>query len=384
MKPIYLDYNATTPTDPQVVEAMLPYFTEDFGNPANSLNSYGWNAANAVKKSSETMAQLIGCKPHEIIWNAGATEGNNSVIFGLIHKLRNDNNSEKIHFLTSNAEHLSVINAMLAAKKFENIEVDFIPVNEIGIIDTIQLKKYIKPYTKLVSLMWVNNEIGAINPIQQLATFCQENKIYFHTDATQAVGKIEINLATTPVHFLTFSAHKFYGPKGVGCLYIRSNLPHVEIEPYLFGGGQQNNQRSGTLNVPAIVGTAKAAELCQKNLISESERTRRLIQILFAELQKNIPSVKLNGPGLDQRSPINLNLTFPVSIDLVLPQLAKLAFSQGSACSTAGVSSSPVLKAIGLNLDQALRTMRFSVGRWTTENDISEAVKILTVAFKPN
>lgn len=382
MKPIYLDYNATTPADPQVVQAMLPFFTENFGNPANSLNSYGWAAENAVKESARLVANLIHCQPSEIIWNAGATEGNNSVVFGLIYKLRTQNPKEKIHFITSNAEHLSIVNSFVAAKKITDIEIDFIPVNSVGQVPLATLKTYIKPHTKLVSLMWVNNEIGTINPIQDLAQYCQENQIFFHTDATQAIGKIEINLQKIPIHFLTFSAHKFYGPKGVGCLFIRSRYPHIEIEPFLYGGGQQKNMRSGTLNVPAIVGAGKAAELCEQLLLEESNRTKKLLKKFYENLKSAIPHLQLNGPDLDQRSPINLNLTFSTPIDLILPKLAALAFSQGSACSTAGTTSSHVLKAIGLTLPQAQRTVRLSIGRWTTENEIEQASEILIQAFK--
>ncbi len=382
MKPIYLDYNATTPTDPSVVSAMLPFFTETFGNPANTLNSYGWAAENAIKKSAEHVAKLIHCKPSEIIWNAGATEGNNSVVFGLIRTLKKKNPSEKIHFLTSNAEHLSVINSLLAAQRIEHIDIEFIPVDKFGCVDVATLKKYVRPSTKLVSLMWVNNEIGSVNPIHELATYCQEQKIYFHTDATQAVGKIEVDLQKTPVHFLTFSAHKFYGPKGVGCLIIKSNSPHIQIEPLLFGGGQQNNHRSGTMNVPAIVGTGKAAEIALEISRNEAYRTGALCKDLFGKIKEMVPAVSLNGPEFSNRSPINLSITFDKPIDLVLAQLSSLAFSQGSACSTAGITSSHVLKAIGLTQAQTQNTLRLSVGRWTTQADIQQAAEILIKVFK--
>ncbi len=380
MKPIYLDYNATTPTDPSVVSAMLPFFTETFGNPANSLNSYGWAAENAVKKAAEHVAKLVRCKPQEIIWNAGATEGNNSVVFGLIRFLRKNNPKEKIHFLTSNAEHLSVLNSLTAAARLENIEVEIIPVNATGCVDVEKLKKFIKPHTKLVSLMWVNNEIGAINPIHELATYCHENRIYFHTDATQAVGKLAIDLQSMPVHFLTFSAHKFYGPKGVGCLITRNSA--ATIEPLLFGGGQQQNQRAGTLNVPAIVGTGKAAEIAHELLTTEAHRNQSYCFELYSKIRELVPTVKLNGPDFANRSPNNLSLTFPKPVDLVLPQLSRLAFSQGAACSTTGVTSSHVLNAIGLTLIEAQNTLRLSIGRWTTQDEIQEASEILRKVFK--
>lgn len=382
MKPIYLDYNATTPTDPEVVSVMLPFFTETFGNPSNTLNPYGWAAENAVKQASAQVAELIGCISNEIIWNAGATEGNNTVVFGLIRKLRNENPNEKIHFLTSNAEHLSVINSFLAAKRFENIDVEFIPVDKSGIVTVETLKKFIKPHTKLVSLMWVNNEIGSINPIVDLANFCHENEIYFHTDATQAIGKVSVDLQKAPIHFLTFSAHKFYGPKGIGCLFIRSSKPAVKIETFLFGGGQQHGHRSGTLNVPAIVGAGKAAEMVLKLWQEEVSRTGALIGRLFRKIETSVPSVVLNGPDLTLRSPVNLSLTFNTPVDLVLTQLSGLAFSQGSACSTSEATSSHVLKAIGLSLSEAQRTLRISIGRWTTEMEIEQAAETLIKVFK--
>ncbi len=382
MKPIYLDYNATTPTDPSVVSAMLPFFTETFGNPANTLNSYGWAAENAIKKSAEQVANLVRCKPSEIIWNAGATEGNNSVVFGLIRSLKKKNPKERIHFLTSNAEHLSVINSYLAAQRIENIDIEFMPVDTFGRVELTTLKKFIRPTTKLVSLMWVNNEIGSVNPIHELATYCHEQQIFFHTDATQAVGKIEIDLQKTPVHFLTFSAHKFYGPKGIGCLLTKSSTQHIQIEPLLFGGGQQNNHRSGTMNVPAIVGVGKAAEIAFDTQAIEASRTEALCKDLFGKLKEMVPTINLNGPGFPNRSPINLSLTFNKPVDLVLNQLSELAFSQGSACSTAGVTSSHVLKAVGLTQAQAQNTIRLSVGRWTTPAEIQRAAEILIKVFK--
>ncbi|OFZ30149.1 MAG: hypothetical protein A2622_09890 [Bdellovibrionales bacterium RIFCSPHIGHO2_01_FULL_40_29] len=382
MKPIYLDYNATTPTDPEVVATMLPYFTEKFGNPANTLNAYGWTAESAVKTATGQVAKLIHCKSNEIIWNAGATEGNNSVVFGLIRKLRAENPNEKIHFLTSATEHLSVINSFLAAKKYEGIDVDFMPVQKDGTITPEILQKWIKPHTKLVSIMWVNNEIGSINPISELAPICNDQQIYFHTDATQAVGKIDVNLEKTPVHFLTFSAHKLYGPKGVGCLFTRSANPHVEIVPYLFGGGHQHGQRSGTLNVPGIVGAGKACEMANEKWLQESQQTQKMLQKFYEQLKEFIPTVSLNGPELERRSPINLSLTMNSPIELALPQLTGLAFSQGSACSTTEVTSSHVLKAIGLSLNQAQNTIRLSIGRWTTEAEMNQALEVLIKVFK--
>jgi len=383
MKPIYLDYNATTPTDPKVVEGMLPFLYENFGNPANVLNEYGWTADNAIKEATESVAHLLKCHPHELVWNAGASEGNNTVVLTLIRKLKQLEPTEKIHFITSEAEHLSVINAFKAAQQFENIELDIIPVSKEGIVTVDELKKFIKPHTKLVSLMWVNNEIGAINPIHELATFCNDNKIYFHTDATQAIGKIEIDLQKTPVHFLTFSSHKFYGPKGVGAIFTRQQ---IQLDALIHGGGQQRNQRAGTMNVPAIVGTGIAAKIAAEKMHDESKYTRHLLQLFYSLLKSELPDIAVNGPAVEDqqhRSPMNLSICFSKPANLVLLQLSSIAFSLGSACSSAGVTSSHVLKAIGLTPEQAQSTIRFSVGRWTTEDDIQKAAKTLIEAFKP-
>lgn len=378
-KPIYLDYNATTPTDPRVVEAMLPYFREEFGNPANTLNPYGWAAENAVKKASAQVAALIQCRPQDITWNAGATEGNNSTIFGLIRQLKKENPGAPIHFITSNAEHWSVLNSFKAAELYEKIETTYIPVSAEGVVTIEELKKHVRPETKLVSLIWVNNEIGAINPVHELAAYCQSQKIYFHTDATQAVGKIEVNLTDSSIHFLTFSAHKVYGPKGVGAMYTRTG---ATIEPFILGGGQQNNRRSGTLNVPAIVGAGIAAEICIKEMAEDSLRTKSLCKLLFETLQKSLPKIKINGPDFEKRSPMNLSLIMPQSIDLVLPSLSGIAFSQGSACHTNEVSSSHVLSAIGCSPSEASRTIRLSMGRWTKESEVIEAARLICTAFQ--
>lgn len=378
-KPIYLDYNATTPTDPRVVQAMLPYFHEEFGNPANTLHSYGLTAESAIKKACTQVAELIKCKPNEITWNAGATEGNNTVVFGLIRKLKLENPQQPIHFITSCIEHWSILNSFKAAEKFEQIEVSFLPVNNKGFVQLNDLKKAVRPHTKLVSVMWVNNEIGSINPICEIADFCKQNQIFFHTDATQAIGKIEIDFAKSKIDFLTFSAHKFYGPKGVGAL-----VTSTALEPYIVGGGHQRNQRSGTLNVPSIVGAGIAAELCSQVLKEENKKTKYLSELLYKKLLDKIPNLKLNGPDFieDGRSPINLSLQFPKPIDFVLSSLTDLAFSQGSACHTGEATSSHVLTSIGLSSQQASHTMRLSVGRWTTEDEVHQAVDVIYNAFK--
>lgn len=383
--PLYFDYNSTTPLDPRVLEAMLPYFTTHFGNPANQLHSYGWAASHAVEKASQQTATLINAaSAKEIVWNSGATEGNNSVFWGLTQKLKSDAPNEKIHFITSEIEHASVLKTFAHLQKHEGIEYSVLPVNSEGFVSLNDLKSACRPETKLVSIMWVNNEIGTIQPIHELAQFCNDNQIYFHTDATQAIGKVHIDLQKTPIHFLTASSHKMYGPKGIGFLYTRSLNPHVEIEHFLSGGGQQNNKRSGTMNVPSIVGAGFACEIAYKEMNSEIAISVNLQKLFLTELKSIFPDLILNGPSLESglRSPMNLSLTFPNKpIDLYLAKLSGLAFSQGSACSSGETSISPVLNAIGLNYSSAACTIRLSVGRLTTAEDIHAAVKIFKAAF---
>lgn len=380
--PLYFDYNSTTPLDPQVLEAMMPYLTVFFGNPANQLHAYGWAAQNAIDLATKQTAELIHAKPNEIVWNSGATEGNNTVFWGLTKTLKKEN--QKIHFITSEIEHASVLKTFEHLKKYENIEFTILPVDSKGFVTLEQIQKNIRPHTKLISVMWVNNEIGTIQPITEIANFCQSNKIYFHTDATQAIGKIEIDLQKIPIHFLTVSSHKMYGPKGIGFLYTRSLNPHVQIENYLSGGGQQNNQRSGTLNVPSIVGAGCACEIAKNKFESENQNNRNLQKLFLTELKLAMPDLILNGPDLDSnhRSPTNLSLTFPGKpIDLYISKLGGIAFSQGSACNTGEITMSPVLKAIGLTQDVASSTIRLSVGRLTTTQDIYNAVRLFKTAF---
>lgn len=290
IKDIYLDYNATTPVDPQVFLAMEPYFKIHFGNPASAGHHWGWAAENAVNKARAQVASLIGAKPSEITFTGGATESNNWVIFGLISKIREENPYEPIHIITSCVEHSSIMKALPVAQKM-GVEVDFLPVNRFGQIEIETLRAAIKPHTKLISLIWVNNEIGTINPLQEVAALAKENKIYLHTDATQAVGKIPVNVTETGIDLMSFSGHKIYGPKGIGAMYIRSKDPKVQINPLIYGGGQEKGLRSGTLNVPGIVGLGMAAEICQQNLPMESVRMTELRKLLWQKLQSQMLSM---------------------------------------------------------------------------------------------
>lgn len=380
-KPIYFDYNATTPTDPRVVQAMLPYFTEIFGNSANTLNEYGQLAEDSIQKSTHTIATILNCKDSEIIWNSGANEGNNSVVFSIVKKYKTERPQDPIHLITSQIEHSSVLNSFKELEKDPQIKITYLPVDKEGFIKAQDLKNTITPHTRLVSLIWVNNEIGTINPIPQLAKICKDHQVAFHTDATQAISKLPIDLQSTPIDFLTFSAHKFYGPKGVGVLYQRSPSL-LDGYSYFYGGGHQNKRRSGTLNTPGIVGTSKALSLCYTDLDEENHRLQALTQTLFDRLKQAIPELKLNGPAVGKnRSPINLSLTFPLPIEMKTSELKTLAFSQGSACKSGKTTSSHVLKAIGLNEFQSSCTTRLSIGRWTTEQDVNIAISTLSKAF---
>lgn len=378
---IYLDYNATTPVDPRVFAAMEPYFKEFFGNPASAGHHWGWTAENAVTKARSQVANLIGCKSNEVIFTGSATESNNWVIFGLISKIRDENPTEPIHFITSTIEHSSIMKAMTAAQKM-GIEVDFLPVNKYGQVEIETLKKAIKPHTKLMSFIWVNNEIGSINPLPEIATIAKENKIYLHTDATQAAGKIPLNVTEMGIDLMSFSAHKIYGPKGVGALYIRGKDPKVLLNPFIYGGGQERGLRSGTVNVPGVVGFGTACEICLQNLAPETAHMLELRESLWSKLQTAIPGIRLNGhPTL--RAPNNLNITLPGrKTEQILPRLQKLGVSTGSACGTGAMVVSHVLSGIGLSIEEVQCSLRLSLGRWTSEEDIDRAAQILYRAIE--
>jgi cysteine desulfurase len=381
LKPIYLDYNSTTPVDPQVFAAMEPYFKTHFGNPSSFGHQWGWAAQKAVEKSREQVSSLLSVKPLEITFTSGATESNNWVVFSLIEKFRTENPQEKIHIITSQIEHSSVMNSLKEAQRRGGVDVTFIKPNQYGQVNVEDVKKAIRPETKLLSFIWVNNEIGSINPMKELVALAKEKQIYIHSDATQAVGKIPLNLQEIPVDLLSASSHKIYGPKGSGFLYVRKSHPKVILPPFMFGGGQEQGHRSGTLNVPAIVGLGAAAELCQKLLPEEMARTTELRNYLWQGLQKNIPAAKLNG-HLTERSPMNLNLTVPgKNIEQLLPRLGRLGFSQGSACHTGSLEVSPLLLALGLTSEEAQGTLRLSLGRWTTREDLDVAIEVLSKAL---
>ncbi len=378
--PIYLDYNATTPLDPRVLEVMLPYFQQHFGNAASSQHPWGWTASRAVEKARQQVAGLLSAKPSEIFFTSGATEGNNWVFQSLFKQWQDSAKGGSFHVLSSNVEHSSVLKNLEALKK-QGAMVEFVPVNSFGQVDVAEVKKRIRPDTRLMSFIWANNEIGSLNPMKGLGHLAHENKVYFHSDATQAVGKIKVQLEETKVDFLTLSAHKIYGPKGSGALYIRSADPCIQLEPFILGGGQEKGLRSGTVNVPAVVGLGSACEFCRIEMDQSLIRMTKMRDNFLKKLIEEIPGIQLNGHPSD-RIYSNLSLTMASkTVADALPLLMRLGFSTGSACHSGTMAGSYVLKSIGLSPEQIASTLRLSFGRFTTEDELSEALTLLKKAF---
>ncbi len=378
---IYFDYNATTPTDPEVVAAMLPYFTEKYGNSMSLLHSFGWEADQAVEGARQKVAQFLNCKPQEITWTSGATESNNWALTGLVEKLRREDPKAVIHILSSPIEHNSVLQSLKHLEILGLAEIEFLKLDAQGSVDLQDLKARLRPTTRMVCAMWVQNEVGTVNPMQEISELCRQNKTYLLSDATQAIGKVKIDLSQVRVDFLSISSHKFYGPKGVGLLYLRNNDPHVEVPPLIWGGGHEQGLRSGTLNVPGIVGTGKALELCERYFQTEVQRISELRNDLFEGLKREYPNLKLNGPNWPVRSPNNLNVTFS---NCDMPEhLNGIAISRGSACMSGKTTTSHVLTALGLSLEESQCTVRFSLGRWTTKEEIAQAIEIIKKYVKP-
>jgi cysteine desulfurase len=379
-KPIYLDYNATTPIDPRVLEIMMPYFTEHFGNSASSQHMWGWSASRAVEKARKQVASLLSTEPAEIFFTSGATEGNNWVFQSLFHQWQESGEGGRFHILSSPVEHSSVMKTLEYLKKLGAV-VEFVPVNSYGQVDASEVEKRIQPDTRLMSFIWANNEIGSLNPIQELGRIAHQHKVYLHSDATQAVGKIKVNLQESLVDFVTLSAHKIYGPKGVGALYIRSKNPRIELQPLIWGGGHEKGLRSGTVNVPGVAGLGAACEICNHEMAADSARLTGLRDQFLKQLFQEIPSVRWNGHP-SQRVYTNMSLTFPnQSLEQALPVLMRLGFSTGSACHSGSMAGSYVLKAIGFSDGDMASTLRLSLGRFTTPEDLSETLILLKKAF---
>ena len=364
---IYLDHNATTPIDERVLDAMLPCFRERFGNASSSQHVYGWDAEEAVEMAREQVATLVGIQPKEIYFTSGATEAINIVLQGYCQKNRHRGN----HIITCTTEHKAVLDTC-AHLEAQGFEVSYLEVNQHGNIDLYQLKDAIKENTLLVCLMHANNETGVIHPLEEIAAIAAENKVAFFTDATQSAGKIPLNLNAGDVDFAAFSAHKLYGPKGVGAIYINREF-RAKINPLFFGGGQEKYLRPGTLNVPGIVGFGKACELCREEMAADAEKLGSFIQIIEKEITGKA-EVRVNGASAN-RLPHMTNLTFKnIEGSNLVRSLKNLAVSQGSACTSLTLKPSHVLLAMGHSPEQALASIRIGFGRPTTEEEVIFAI----------
>lgn len=368
--PIYLDNNATTPMDPRVLEAMIPYFTEHFGNAASRNHPFGWEAEEAVDYAREQVAKLIGADPKEIIFTSGATEGDNLAIKGVYEMYASKGN----HIITVVTEHKAVLDTCKHIEKIGG-EVTYLPVAEDGLIDLKQLEAAIKPTTILIAVMYGNNEVGVIQPIREISAIARKHGVLFFTDATQAAGKIPVDVNKDGIDLLTFSGHKMYGPKGIGALYVRRKNPRVKVTAQMDGGGHERGMRSGTLNVPGIVGFGKACELCRLEMEEESKRLSKLRDKLETELLK-IEESYVNG-NREHRLPHVTNISFKYveGEGLMMGFNKSIALSSGSACTSASLEPSYVLKALGLGDDLAHSSLRFGLGRFTTEEQIDYTIE---------
>ena len=365
--PIYLDHHATTPVDPRVFETMTPYFTENFGNASSLDHPYGYDASIAVQKARETIANAIGANVAEIIFTSGATESDNLALIGVMEKNKEKGN----HLITCATEHKAILDT---AHHLESLgyKVTFLPVDEFGQINLESLKEAITEQTVLISIMAANNEIGTIADIAEIGKIAHENGVLFHTDAAQAVGHIPIDVQKMNIDLMSFSSHKIYGPKGIGALYVRSLSPRVKIDSIVYGGGQERNIRSGTLNVPGIVGFAKAIEIAQKEMEQENAKFKKWMNIMLAKLSE--AGAKLNGHP-EKRLAHNLNVRFDgIESKAIINSVSKkIAISAGSACTTQIVEPSHVLLALGLSEDQTHSSIRVGCGRFNTEEEIKIA-----------
>jgi cysteine desulfurase len=369
-RPVYLDFHATTPVDPRVLEAMLPYFTEQFGNAASKQHSYGWDAQTAVDVARRQVAALVGASPSEIVFTSGASESNNLAIKGIVRARRDRGD----HIITAATEHKSVLDSLKCLEK-EGCRVTWLGVDSLGFIDLDELRAAISDRTLLISIMAANNEIGVLQPLAEIGAIAEERGIAFHTDAAQAAGKVPLDVSKSGIDLLSLTAHKYYGPKGAGALYVRRRKPKLELQCQIDGGGHENGFRSGTLNVPGIVGLGLAAELCQNEMPTESARLSAMRDRLFNGLHQNVDGVRLNGPSGDRRLPHNLHVSFDdIEGEALLMALGDLAVSTGSACSSGSQAPSHVLQAIGAVGDRAGASIRFGLGRPTTDADIDFAI----------
>jgi cysteine desulfurase len=369
-KPIYLDYSSTTPIDPRVAEKMIPFITEHFGNPASRSHSFGWTAEEAVEEARDEVAKLVNADPREIVWTSGATESNNLAIKGASHFY----STKGKHILTVATEHKAVIDAVRELER-EGYTATYLEPEPNGMVNLEKFKKAIRPDTVLASVMIVNNEIGVIQDIEALGNICREHNVIFHVDAAQATGKVDIDLEKLPVDLMSFSAHKTYGPKGIGALYVRRK-PRIRIEAQMHGGGHERGMRSGTLATHQIVGMGEAFRIARIEMQLENERIRKLRDKLLHGLQ-DMEEVYVNG-DLKHRIPHNLNISFNyVEGESLIMAVKDIAVSSGSACTSASLEPSYVLRALGRSDELAHSSIRFSIGRFTTEADVDFTIQLL-------
>jgi cysteine desulfurase len=400
-RPIYMDNHATTRVDPRVLEAMLPYFGERYGNAGSTSHQYGWEAREAVDAARESIATAIGAQPREIVFTSGATESNNLALRGVAERAASKQAMLKQavstkpdrppHIISVATEHSAILDPLEFLSQ-HGCEITPLPVERAGstragLITAEQIAEAIRENTVLVSVMLANNEIGVIQPLAEIGAVCRQRGVLLHSDATQAVGKIPIDVDQLQVDLLSFSAHKIYGPKGIGALFVRRRAPLVKLEPLIFGGGQENGMRSGTANVPGIVGFARALELCREEMLMEQPRLAALRDRLYERLSERLPDIALNGPALEQaehrndmiRLPGNLNLSFGY-VDgeaLLLDMQDRLAVSAGSACTSANPQPSHVLRALGLSEDAVRSSLRFGLGRFNTAQEVETAIEVV-------
>jgi cysteine desulfurase len=375
--PIYLDYQATTPMDERVLSAMLPYFREKFGNAASRNHSFGWDAEKAVEAARAQIAALIHAEPKEIVFTSGATESDNLAIKGVAEMYSDQGR----HIITATTEHKAVLDTCKRLEQ-QGYEITTMPVDKAGLVNIDELAKAIRKDTILVTLMAANNEVGTVHPVAEIGRLCKERGVLFHTDATQAVGKLPVDVEKMGIDLLSISGHKMYGPKGVGALYVRRRNPRVRLQAQMDGGGHERGMRSGTLNVPSIVGLGKACELCGEELESEARRLTGMRDRFWKKLTTDLDEIFLNGHPT-QRLPGNLNVSFAyVEGEGLMMGMKDLAVSSGSACTSASLEPSYVLRALGVGEDLAHTSIRFGFGRFTTQEEIDAASDIAVAAVK--
>lgn len=369
--PIYMDYQATTPVDPRVLSAMLPWFVEKFGNPASRSHAYGWEADAAVTVARKQVASLIGADPREIVFTSGATESDNLAIWGLAQFYREKGN----HIITPTTEHKAVLDTCRHLES-DGFEVTYLPVQPNGLVDLQTLEAAITSKTILVSIMAVNNEVGVIQPLAEIGRLCRQRKVFFHCDAAQGVGKIPMDVNAMNIDLLSISAHKFYGPKGVGALYVRRQ-PRVRLKAVMHGGGHERGMRSGTLATPLLVGLGEACHIASQEMVAEHQRTLVLRERLRHGIMSQLTHVEVNG-DVEARVAGNMNISFNyVEGESLMMAIKDVAVSSGSACTSASLEPSYVLRALGVNEEMAHTSIRFGLGRFTTVEEVDHVVKIV-------